>query len=428
MSEKFNNIRLDLFKIHDSKDSTKNWIFAKGDGLEVELRVLIGKTGFSNTELVKHLMKKLNIPIASAERLVYLKKEGYPLIFIEELVNLTNSDKCQVQDKIEFLKSSKPPVVEYRAIKELTINICKIVGAHAADGTLYDSYIAITDYHKSSILALIKWFEEFGYTPKLMRIGKNEWGIKFHSRIISRYLTKFFDFPSGCKQYDVKEPAIIKNAKLEFRKAFALGALTFDGCVTSGNKIELCVSSKGFRDSIANILIQLNIPYKYMEKQSSSYWRLWSNVLTREDASKWIELFEPNTEKWFKLNDYINGFSKKINSFEEALYILNSIYPKQSSSKVILKDVLLALKDLKQTYRYELADYLAKKNNLESYGGKWAHSLKQCLDILKRANIISVEKQRFGKKKSFGTIVREVYIFNENIKDWRVPERIFEKV
>lgn len=67
---------------------------------------------------------------------------------------------------------------------------------------------------------------------------------------------------------------------------------------------------------------------------------------------------------------------------------------------------------------------MAKKNNLLSYGGKWAHSLMHYLDILKRAKIISVEKQNFGKKKSFGSIVREVYRFNDNVKDWSVPERL----
>ena len=91
----------------------------------------------------------------------------------------------------------------------------------------------------------------------------------------------------------------------------------------------------------------------------------------------------------------------------KAVYILNSVYPKQSGSKVVLKDVLLAFNELKQTYRYELADYLAKKKNLKSYGGTWAHSLRHHLDILKRANIISVEKQRFHPKKSFGTTVRK---------------------
>ena len=44
-------------------------------------------------------------------------------------------------------------------------------------------------------------------------------------------------------------------------------------------------------------------------------------------------------------------------------------------------------------------------------------------NILKMANIISVEKKKFGKKKSFGSIVREVYIFNENVVSWRLPLR-----
>ena len=76
MYEKFSSIRLDLFKLHDSKDTTKNWLFAKGKTLKIELKGLISKTSFSNTELVKYLMKKPNISIASAERLVYLKKSG----------------------------------------------------------------------------------------------------------------------------------------------------------------------------------------------------------------------------------------------------------------------------------------------------------------------------------------------------------------
>ena len=315
MYKKFDSIRLDLFKLHDSKDNTKNWILCKGEHLEIELAHLINDTGLSNTELVKYLMKKLNISIACAECLVYLKREWYPLVFVEELVNLTNTPKYEIQDKIGSLKSSKPPVVEYKAVKELTINLCKIAGAHAADGSLRDSYISITDYHKSSIIALIGWFEELGFNPKLIQIGENEWGIRFHSRIISRYLTKFFDFPSGCKQYTVKEPEIIRNASIEFRKAFALGALTFEAGIGMKTQVELCVSSKGFRDSIAEILTELKISYKYMEKQSSNYWRLWSNSLSKEEALEWLQVFEPNTEKWFKLNDYINGFSKKINSF-----------------------------------------------------------------------------------------------------------------
>ncbi len=422
--EKINGkIRLDLFKLCDPKDNTNNWLLAKGENLKVELRKLIEKTKLSNTELVEYLIRKLNISISSAIRLVYLKREWYPLIFIAEMVNITNSSKYDIQDKIEFLKSLRPPVVEYKAVKELTINLCKIVGAHAADGTLNDSYIAITDNYQSNIIALINWFSDFAYCPKLSKIGENEHGIRFHSRIISRYLTKFFDFPSGCKQYDVAEPEIIKKAPIEFRKAFALGALTFEAGVGIKSEVEFCVVSKAFRDSIVEILQKLNVSHKSMEKQSSGYWRFTSNALTKEQASRWMELFEPNTEKWFKLNDYIAGFSKEVNSFQEAISILNSVYPRKTSNKVVLADVLLALKELKLTYRYELANYLIRMNNLKSYGGKWAHSLKHYLDVLKRANIISVKKGEFGKKKSFGAIIRDTYTFNENMGGWRLPER-----
>lgn len=416
-------IRLDLFKLHDKKDNVNSWILAKGENLEEGLKKLIEKTSFSNTELVKHLMKKLDISITTSERLVYLKREWYPLVFIEELVNLTNSSKYEIQGKVDFLKSTKPPIVEYRAVKHLTINLCKIAGAHAADGTLRDSYIAITDQYKNNIIALRGWFREFDYFPKLRKVGKNEYGIVFSSKIISRYLTKLFGFPSGCKQYTVKEPRIIKESKLEFRKAFALGALTFEAGIGMKNQIEFCVSSRQFRDSIVCILNELNIKNKSMEKQSSDYWRFWSNTLTKNDAIEWIELFEPNTEKWFKLNDYIYGFSKKVHSFEEATQVLNLVYSKKPGNKITMTDVLLAIKELKQTHRYELVEYLIKKNNLGSYGGKWAHSIKHYLDILKRANIVSIEKRRFGKKKSFGTIVREIYIFNEDISKWVVPNR-----
>lgn len=160
-----------------------------------------------------------------------------------------------------------------------------------------------------------------------------------------------------------------------------------------------------------------------MENQSCGYWRLWSNTLTKSEALKWIELFEPNTEKWFKLYDLIYGFSKRVSSFEDATLVLNSIYPEQSSSKIILKDVLLAIKELKKVHRYGLVNHLVGKNNLGCFGGQWAHSISHYLNILKRANIIFVEKGRFGKKKSFGAIIREVYIFNENVGEWRVPSR-----
>lgn len=103
--------------------------------------------------------------------------------------------------------------------------------------------------------------------------------------------------------------------------------------------------------------------------------------------------------------------------------MLNKIYPVKEASKICMKDVLSTIKELKKTYRYELVSHLCKNKNLDSYGGKWAHSLFPYLNILKRANIIHIEREKFGKKKSFGSIVREVYIYNPKINEWKIPTR-----
>ena len=189
------------------------------------------------------------------------------------------------------------------------------------------------------------------------------------------------------------------------------------------HQVDLCVSSKEFRDSIAEILTLLGLRFTKMEKISGEYWRLWSNKLSEDEANKWLNLFEYNSEKWLLINDYINGFQGKSDTFEHALLSFDEVYPSKSASKICLKDVLIAIKQLNKTNRYQLVSYLCNEKNLVSYGGKWAHSLKYYLDILKRANAIDVSKENFGKKKSFGSIIREVYTFNPKIEEWKTPLR-----
>ncbi|MFC1698191.1 hypothetical protein ACFL1H_07660, partial [Nanoarchaeota archaeon] len=380
----------------------------------------------SCTKLVKYFMNKFNISISTAERLVYLKKEWYPLVFIYELLLLTKRQniKFQIQDEIEFLKVSQPPVKIIKPPKYLSSNICKIIGAHTADGTLNNHYFSICDGYMENLIKFREWImDEFNLFPKIRTISNKQWAISFNNKIFSRYLNKIFKYPSGCKQYTTGEPDIIKNSPNTYRKAFALGALTFEAGIGMKHQIEFCVASKKFRDDISNILYLFKIQHNCMVSKSSNYWRFWSNTLIKGEAFKWTNFFEPETEKWFKLIDYINGYSKEVSSFNEALIIFDKVYPKKTPSKVTLKDILLALRELRQTHRYELASYLANRLKLNSFGGKWAHSLKHYLDILKNANVILVKKGKFGKKKSFGSIIRDIYIFNEKIKEWRLPER-----
>jgi len=425
------NMEIDLFKLQDKNLDIKarNWLVVNGSTIKNALSVLLQKlesNEISKYKFHKILIKELKTSKANAQRLAYLRREWYPLIFIEKLLDSTNESKKDFQKHIEHIKVNTPPSKSVKAVTELTEELCKTCGAHAADGTLSGSFICITDEDENNLKCFKKWVENtFGVKlPNVRKVkDSNEWKLAFHNKVISRYLNKIFEFPNGKKIYNVGEPEIIKNSDIKFRKAFAIGALSFEAGLGISHEISLCVSSKAFRDSLYEILNSCSIKSKIMEKKSSEYWRFWSNSLSVEEAKKWLELFEPSTEKWFKLYEYANGFQGKISKIGDAVIIFDSIFGIKSSSKITLKDVLKEMMNLKKTYRYELVGNLIKKKGLKNYGGKWAHSISHYLHVLKRANVIFVGKDRFGPKKSFGTIVREVYEFNPKFSEWKVPFR-----
>jgi len=271
-----------LFELHDSvkDDKPKKWICAKGKDLEPEIKEIISglaKKGKKKADLIRYLVKKFKISKPTAARLVYLRKEWLPLIYIKKLLFLSGkeSEWARIQEKIEFLKASQPPLKIVKAVKELNIPLCKIAGAHAADGTVRDNYSCITDRYKSNLLAFSAWFNQcfdVGYTPR--QKGENEWHISFHNKVFSRYLIKIFDFPNGSKTETVGEPTIIKNSEKELRTAFALGAMTLEAGVGIRGQVELCVLSKKFRDDIAEILNLQKLKFTKMKKKSGRYWRL----------------------------------------------------------------------------------------------------------------------------------------------------------
>ncbi len=154
-----------------------------------------------------------------------------------------------------------------------------------------------------------------------------------------------------------------------------------------------------------------------------AYWRFWSGNLSKEEAADWMKMFEPNTEKWNKLQEYYSGYTGKADSFDEAVNMLNRVYPKLSASKVTTREVLMTIKELNEAHRYKIIEKLKQEKQLQSYGGKWGHSLRPHLDILKETNMIKVQKRKFERKKSFGTIVREVYTYNPNCSEWLLPKR-----
>ncbi|MFH1391376.1 MAG: hypothetical protein ABIH20_03640 [Candidatus Diapherotrites archaeon] len=427
-----NTPKIDLFKLHDPKvdDKPKKWICANGAELKQELKNLIdeacSKLELSKARFSELIAKKLNVSVITAERIVYQRKEWVPLIFMQTLLDLTenNDKKFQVISKIDFLKASQPPLRIVKAPKTLTKNLCKIAGAHAADGSSRDNFFCITDGHKSNLIVFKKWIhEEFGFNYPVNEKSPNEWEITFNNKVFSRYLQKIFEFPNGNKCKTVGMPKIIKKSKKQFRKAFAIGALSFEAGVGMKHQIEFCVSSKNFLNDLTDVFLENKIKHVKMTRTSCKYWRFWSGALSNEEAEDWKKLFEPNTEKWHKLNDSIKGYTGKVNSFQEAIDSFKKVYPKQGGTKIQLIEVLKTIKKQKETYRYKIIDQLLKDKNLKSYGGKWGHSIKFYIDILKMANIISIKKGLFPDKFNVVRSVRHVYTYNPNISEWVVPER-----
>lgn len=429
-------IRIDLFKLHDNSDQPRGLIVAKGKNLKLiiqEIILEINRMGISNTALVKHIMKRMGISIITAERMVYLerkceyiKREWFPLAFLNEIIKL--SDKkyyFDIQDKIEYLRIGNMASKPIKPLKFITEELCKIAGAHAADGTLFDNrqygtLIRIVDGHKSNVFAYAKWiYTSFNLElkPIKSKYSKNMWEIGFKNKIIGRYLNKILGFSYGCKTFDVKEPKIIKKASFNLRKAFALGYLTFEAGCGIKPKIELCCASKHIVDDICDIFSKDNMKFVRMRTgKHSVYWRAWSPCLSHNEAKRWLSYFEPKTEKWFKLYEYIYGFQGKVDNYESACKALSYVFPHQPGSKTTTIEVLSIIRKKGRTWRYDIE----KETRLKS---AWAHSLRHYITILIKANIIKIKKGRFGKKKSFGTIIRDVYFYNPEVTNWKIPYR-----
>jgi hypothetical protein len=427
-------IKFDLFQLHDKvvDNTPTKWICANSKEIWTELSKYImeaaNANGTSRRQLSRLIAKNLKISVVTANTLVYPGREWIPLIFIEEILKIAkkSDEKFIINDKIVHLKVSSPPLKIVKAPKKLTIELCKIMGSHTADGTLGKGYyFHISDGDRGNLKAFQKWLKiEFNLEYKVSKVdGSNEWEIGFHSKIFSRYLIKFFHFPEGKKCDTTGMPEVIQRSNAEFRKAFAIGAMSFESGLGAARDVSLCVLSKKFRDDLAEVVKECNIPFVVLDRPSLTYWRFWSERLSNESAQRWIQLFEPNTEKWHKLQEYSFGYKGKVSSFEEAVAAIEKVYPKLSANKVTTNEVLMVIKRFNETHRYEIVEALRNEKNLLTYGGKWAHSLRHHLDVLKDMNMILVHKERFGPKKSFGTIVREVYRFNPNVKEWAVPKR-----
>ena len=292
-------------------------------------------------------------------------------------------------------------------MKELNLILCKIAGAHAADGSLWGEYnYQLIDSDKLSVIEFTKWLEDvFGYKIKAKLHKKsNAYTFCFKSKILGRYLKNFLGFPIGKKTNIVKEPEIIKNSNLEFRKAFALGVLTFDGSVDIRGKAMIQSKSKNLILDLYDILKDENILISFNNKpdKKGRYTLQFSNF-----EPKLLGYFDKNSRKYQRLYELVHGFEGSAKNLKEAKNAFDLAYPITHLTLVTFSDIL-RISDNREPFSYQDALLLLKDKNIHISDT----TLKYYIKILSNNKIL-----RMVKEKPF-----KVFKLNNNIKGWKVPK------
>ncbi|MFZ2356566.1 MAG: hypothetical protein WAW67_01920, partial [Candidatus Omnitrophota bacterium] len=150
------SIIFNLLLLHKEYDvHPRSWICIKGNEIEklvLKLEIEIkSQNNINREELSKIISKRLNCSYTVIKKVLQGNREFYPIAVILEMANLCKSKKKyldKITERIEFLKvnsaSSKPVI----ALKTLTIDLAKIIGAFMADGSLSYQIIVASKNHE----------------------------------------------------------------------------------------------------------------------------------------------------------------------------------------------------------------------------------------------------------------------------------------
>lgn len=422
-------MKFDLFKLHVSKEDigARSYIKVFGKELFNNIKIMINDVLKSRHEKITHLSKriakKLNIHYDTVLKMLRNRsnRKGVALSILIELlnewkINCNKSEKdiinkkLKLQNYFEKLGCGSKEKNEVKPVKKLDITLAKIAGAHMADGHLlkektfggFSYKIIILDGYKNNLEAFSKWIKSiFGINVKVKKLKCNAWKIDITNKIIGRYLELFFGFPSGVKTY-YNLPKAIENSSKEIKRAFVVGLFSFDACVETDKTISYGIANKILRDQAGKILKESDLEFTLQKK--TKYYHLKTSVLDKNKLKKWLNFFEPNTEKWFKIVDVIKGFDKRVSSFNEAVFVFSTIY--KDGMKTNIPHIISTLKKLKICDKY----ILAKKLNVG------VSTLYRYIHILENANILTRTKDPNLKNKL-------IFLYNPNIKEWKVPYR-----
>jgi len=139
MSKKFN-----LWLLHKLIDiHPRSWICVNGDRVNEFVydleRTILNEKNITREKLSHIIANKLGCHFAIIKRLLQGKTEFYPIPVLLELCKLTkNGNKIlsKIHSNIKYLKVNSASSKPLKSTKKLTIDLCKIIGAFMADGSL----------------------------------------------------------------------------------------------------------------------------------------------------------------------------------------------------------------------------------------------------------------------------------------------------
>jgi len=258
-----------------------------------------------------------------------LNSEQIPLIVISGLIDLyekfiakNENVKEKILDEIDKLKVLQDNSKLINAVKEINMTLAKILGAFAADGNYYPpDMLRWEEEYKEQLELLSEWFDKsFGIKLKIKPSNRmrNSFTIKFRNKIVGRYLQIFFSYKPSNKIYSVDEPSLIKQQTLDIRRAFASGALMFDGSVNLDGTVSFSVASKSFRDSVVEILKKDGLVLSISKKPNKNNWSFCtSRKLSLSHLNKIKLYFCLRTKKRQIIEFYLGNLKPDLNDLEK---------------------------------------------------------------------------------------------------------------
>jgi len=389
----------DLFMLYDSFEDKvpRNWIKFGGEELMKKVREIVSdiiKRGYTKQEIAKTISSELGVSSITISRELWeilnnrwTGREYYiPIPVLYQLMKLWQprqfeNKKFEVINLVERLVSNSSRSIPVKAVKNLSTDLSKIAGAHAADGTLSkfktsknsSNYLwRVVDGDEDSLKALKLWIKNiFDISAKIKKSAyDNSYIIEIRNKVIFRYLNKMFEFKIGDKTSTVSIPYIIENSSLDNRRNFALGVMTFDGCVDAYGYVRLGVRSKKLRNVIVNLMREDSIDVR-IDKSRKNEFSFRVNIF--KNNTKILDYFAKNTIQWYRAKLFIDNLNTK-NIFE--------LFKGNKNNKITLERVLETSKKLN----------IFDINLLIGQLGVSKRTLRAYLRILEKSNFIEINR------------------------------------